>query len=319
MLQGWTLALTGGDNFAQLVQWTALVGLALLVFLGGRLLGSGRRGSLFAAALFVVLPQPIIQAATAQNDLIVSFFVAATAVFGIRGLQRRAPGDLVIGGLSAGLAVGTKGTALVAGVPLAILLVAAAAAYRPPRRVLAVGLASAVLGALALGSLSYIGNTLSSGSPVGGLPEQATKRVDPIPANVIRSAWTFVDLPGYELPWLGEALQRPARKLAGDLEIPCTDCFEPRFEFRPDTTVHADRVAFGPIGLLILVPLVLFFAVGRRVPPRHRVLAIAVASYFVVFVVLLAWNPWQGRLFLPAVALAAPLLALPAVARRFGH
>src|SRR3954464_13006528 len=47
-LQGWTLAVTGTDRFAGLVQWLALVGIACCVYLGARMLRFTRSAAVFA-------------------------------------------------------------------------------------------------------------------------------------------------------------------------------------------------------------------------------------------------------------------------------
>ena len=57
---------------------------------------------------------------------------------------------------------------------------------------------------------------------------------------------------------------------------------------------------------------------GRRQNRSRRVLAAAVILYILVFAGTVAYNPWLGRLLIPAVALAAPLFAVlakrPAIA-----
>src|SRR4051812_26743086 len=93
ILQAWTLLVTGTDRFAAVVQWLALIGVCGCVLEGARLLGFDRAGALFAAALFAVLPQPVLQAASTQNDLVTALFVIAVAVFAVRGLRDRRAGD----------------------------------------------------------------------------------------------------------------------------------------------------------------------------------------------------------------------------------
>ncbi len=60
-------------------EWLAFVGVALVVFSGARLLRFSREASAFAAGLFILLPQPLMQSTTPQNDLIETFFVVSTA------------------------------------------------------------------------------------------------------------------------------------------------------------------------------------------------------------------------------------------------
>jgi hypothetical protein len=97
------MLVSGTDRWTQLVQSAALVGLALTIYSGARFLRFDQVASAFAAGLFVVLPMPILEAATTQNDLVVSFFIAATALFTARGLRDRNLGDLAVAAAAAGL------------------------------------------------------------------------------------------------------------------------------------------------------------------------------------------------------------------------
>ncbi len=172
VLQGLTMMISETDRWAQSVQWLALVGIALTVFSGARLLRFGSDESIFAACLFVLLPQPLMQSSSTQNDLIEAFFVVATAFFAVRGLRDRARGDMVVAALALGLAVGTKGTALIAGAALAVLLVAAVVAYRPPDRFVLMSATGALVAIFALASYNYVLNVQHRGSLFGGVQDQ---------------------------------------------------------------------------------------------------------------------------------------------------
>lgn len=300
-LQAWTILVTGTDRFAALVQWLALGGLGAAIFVAARLLGARRPAALFAAALFAILPQPVLQASTTQNDLIVSFFVVATGVFGVRGIRDRDGGDLAIGALALGLAVGTKGTALVALPALAVVLGAALMAYRPPRALVLRGAALAAASLALLGAFNYVLNQEREGNPLGGVREQ-TDRESPLFKNTVRIAWTFAESPGANLPWLDTTLVRAAQELFGDLR---NSAFT---GFKVETVVHEDSSAFGLVGLVLFFPLLLVALAAPRSPPAHRVLAAASLLYFAVFVVGNEYNMWMGRVLLPGVAIGAPLM-----------
>jgi len=68
MLLAWTMALTRSDRVTQLVQWWALISAALAVFGTARLIGSRPAESAWAAGLFVLMPEVLLQGATDQND-----------------------------------------------------------------------------------------------------------------------------------------------------------------------------------------------------------------------------------------------------------
>jgi hypothetical protein len=302
ILQAWTMAMSDGDRLVSVVQWLSLIGVACCIYTGARMLRFDRGPALFAAALFAVLPQPILQAASTQNDLVTALFVVATAVFGARGLRDRHAGDLAVGALAAGLAVGTKGTALALAPALAVILVAAARGYRTPPRIVAGAAAGVVVAILALGSFGYVLNAQAHGSPFGDIAGKTQRESAPGP-NAIRVLWTFADLPGVAAPWVNAVTQRVVGKVGADrLQVPN------RFAFGLDNAVSEDTSAFGPVGWLLLFPLLLAFAFGRRAGPG-RYVAIAALVAVAAFAVAFEYNIWVGRLLLPAVAIAAPLFA----------
>ena len=301
-LQMWTILVSDTDRFAALVQWLALGGLAAAIFAAARVLGARRPAALFAPSLFVILPQPVLQASTTQNDLIVSFFVVATGVFAVRGIRDRHTGELVMAALALGLAVGTKGTALVALPSLALVVVAALLAHRPPRALVVRGAAAAAASLALLGAFNYALNQEREGNPLGGVREQ-TDRESPLYDNTVRIAWAFADSPGASLPWLENGLRRTAQRVFGKVD---NGSFS---GFTVDTSVQEDLSAFGLVGLALFLPLLLVGLLAPRSPPPRRVAAGAALLYFAVFVVGNEHNIWMGRVLLPGVAIGAPLMA----------
>jgi hypothetical protein len=86
--------LTGGDRFANLVQWLGMAGSLVGVSLIARELGGGPFAQLFVAVTAATLPMGILQASSTQNDYVVSFWLAmrriqACTAFSIR--SRSAP------------------------------------------------------------------------------------------------------------------------------------------------------------------------------------------------------------------------------------
>ena len=301
-LQAWTILLSGTDRLAALVQWLALVGLAVATCLGARFLGFSRPAALFAGALFVLLPQPTLQASTTQNDLIVCFFLVAALLFAVRGLRDRHIGELAVGAVALGIAVGAKGTALLALPSVAIVLVAAVVAYRPPARVVAQAVGLGLVAVVSLGIFNYVLNQDTFGTPFGPIRE-TVERTSAIPANSLRIGWAFVDSPGVSAPWLNNALARSAHAVFGDQ----SKTGFPGYTL--DTAVHEDASAYGLLGLFLVLPLLVFMLLAPRSPPARRVLAAAALAFLVVFAVTNEHNPWVGRVMMPAIAIGAPLLA----------
>lgn len=304
ILQAWTMAITGTDRFASLVQWAALLGTALCVFSGARLLRAAPAAAALAASVFVILPQPIMQATSTQNDLIVAFFVVACALFTVRGIRDRHVADLAVAAAAAGLALGTKGTALFAVPSLALITIGALVCYRPGRRLTLVGAGLLIAGLLAFGSFSYLSNLERTGDAFGGLEAQ-TKVPEGVAVtkNVAWVTWSLVDAPGTSVPVVEMLLQRAGHALWPDLR-------SETFNWTIDASIHEDTSSFGLVGWLVLMPLVVFCLLRRRAPPAQRILAGAALLYLGLFATRIGFNPWVGRLMIPMIALVAPLLAL---------
>jgi Dolichyl-phosphate-mannose-protein mannosyltransferase len=300
-LQGWTMLLSGSDRLVATVQWLALTGLAAGVAGMARNLRFGHPAALFAAALFVVLPQPILQASSTQNDLIVAFFVIAALHFGFRGVRDRSGVDLALFGVALGLAVGAKGTALLTVPLLGLVLALAAWRFKAPLGLLARGVGFAIAGVVLLGSFNYILNQDTYGDPLGGLPAY-TERTTQLDQNAVRDWWTLADTTGFSMPWLDVGVRRPVNKALGPTRAPGGG-------YVLDTGVNEDTSAFGLLGVLA----VLLFAgvlLWWRTAWDRRALAAAALGYLVLFAVVNEYNVWLGRLMIVGIALGAPLLAL---------
>lgn len=298
ILQAWTMELIRGDRFAQFVQWLALAGLVCVIYAGARFLDFSRAASLFAAAVFGTLPLPVLEATSTQNDLVAAFFVSAAALFLIRAVASSRPGDGIVGALALGLAVGTKGTVFFALPGLALLVAAAMWRWRPPRRFVAAGSALLVVAVLVLGSPTYVQTAVDTGGPFGEAGS-VKARTEPLPQSAGKTLWGFVDLPGRNaLPPVGDLIASGEQAVWGD--YPGSS---------PDMDVHEDFTGFGPIGLLLLLPLLAVTALRRRGPGDRRLLAVVALSYIVLFVIFVAAQPFDMRLMIIPVALGAPLLA----------
>ena len=300
ILQGWSMELTRGDRFAQFVQWTALIGLVCVVYEGARSLRFSRPASLFAAALFGTLPLPVLEASSTQNDLVAAFFVCAAALFLVRGIAGARSGDFVIGALALGLAVGTKGTVLLVVPWLVVLALVAWWRWRPPRGFVAVGCVLAFVAMAGLGAPNYVQTALNTGSPIGEAAE-VKRRTEPLPSSAVKTMSGFVDLPGRSaLPPAAEALVRGEEKIWGAGTAGVSTKID----------VHEDFTGFGPIGLLLVLPLLAYTAIGRRgVPGDQRLIAVVALGYIALFLLTTAAQPFDMRLMIVPVALGAPLLA----------
>ncbi len=110
--------------------------------------------------------------------------------------------------------------------------------------------------------------------------------------------WGFVDLPGF-----GGTLPAEITQRGHDWVWPAgEDPFN-------DTYVSEDGIGYGPIGLLLFLPLLAWFALAPGSPPCRRVIAVAAGSFIVAHIVVVEPYAFAMHTMVTGVLLGAPLLA----------
>jgi len=338
-----TMLLSGGDRYAGLVQYVAMLATAVAIYGIARRTGLDHRAAVFGTLVFLTLPVVALQSSTALNDVVVASFLVTATYF----LLGESKVELALGGLALALAIGTKFTALIA-LPLVALVVLLG---QPRRRWPAVAL-GAVAG-VGLGSYWLIVNLVESGSLDGHagevLDQNADRRLEAILARTTRLLVNFADsmdlgrdlfmyvIAGVAVLAIAVAVDGvPTRRqrlsmvaLVGVACLPIVlpvvrrtllDAYErlwvalgedelglidERSDAWPASSVFS---YYGPLGFtLLLVGLVLAVRSARRdvVRPLTVLLAAAPLAFAVLVAVALPYDPWRGRFFVFSVALAA--------------
>lgn len=296
-IYGWTMLLSGGDVFVGMVQWIAAIACAAAVYWGARILRFARVEAVFAAAVFYTFPQIVTQATSTYIDLQAALFVAIFALFAYRGYRQRSRSDVLVAGLAMGVGIGIKATVIIAVPGLAVLAVVGLRRIKPDWRFIVVSLAVIALASAVLGSSRYIQNMTETGSPEGDAASGGVARTEPLLQSFEQIAWTFVDIPGLNGTLPDQVLREGTVRVFPDGTDP-----GPAY-------VSEDYVAFGPIGWLVLVPLVLWFAFARRSPLDRRLAAIAALLYVIVHATLVETYHWAPHTLVTGVLIASPLLA----------
>jgi hypothetical protein len=314
--------------------WLNLVGLALAL-LAGWCFGA-RRGAgpvaLIAVALVYAVPGMFdSQAGEAKNDAFaLAFMLASVALL----LASRAPGPVLIAGLAAGLAVGTKLSLLAPIGAVTLLLVL------PIRRWPVIG---AWLGGLAIPSLAwYARNLFATGNPLpwmdlGPLPNPAEARFEHTTHALSEylldgDKWSDYFRPGLEFalgPWWWAVLALAAAGIVVALRArKGSDPFlalgvvalvsAVAYVFTPSTAAgpEGEPVAFG-LNVRYLAPaLLLGLCLLATVPPPGRARIAAASALGVTLVATqFADSIWQDEQRRKAIGLAVLALAAIAVVR----
>jgi hypothetical protein len=104
--------LSGGDRFANFVQWFSMVGSIIGVSLIAKELGASARGQVFSAVFCATIPMGILQGSSTQNDYVVGFWLVCLAYNVLLAVKvKNNQTSLLFIGASLGLAILTKSSA----------------------------------------------------------------------------------------------------------------------------------------------------------------------------------------------------------------
>jgi hypothetical protein len=297
--------LSGGDLLDNLIQWLAGAGVVYLVGRIALALGASRRGVAFARLVAATLPIGILESSSTQNDLVVTFFLLCMAERLLAWRGSLSSRDAAFFAIAAGLALATKGTAYLIGLPLGLWFMAAN--LRAGRRALPMLFACYVL--ILLPSLpGYLRNLDYSGSPLGGgeVTNNASFGASALVVNGARSLAVNLATQNFVLNQRITTLVYTSLGALGlDANDPALTFIQTKFELLADQT--NENIAGNPLQLLLGVTsvAVVLLAGGKPPFPRRRY-ALCLLAGGLLFLIVLRWQPWITRLQLPLIALTAP-------------
>jgi len=338
----YTLLVTGSENLTQGVQLTAYWATLLAVYGLSVSLGVTRRAALFAALVFGLLTAALMEATTAQNDLLVAAFVAGSACFLHSSIVLSRPERLLLAGLGLGLALGTKASVLLVLPSLGIVAVHAfclrrrrAVDEQPPQetrsdaptgpigRTTYTACIGAVLVVFVLTMPSgYWRNLQLIGHPVApkSVREEHTFTSRSLrevaragTLNALRYTAEFLSLDGLPAASGAAAVQsklqsffKGACELVGcDLEI--REGTRELFSFSSPPSAHEDRAYWGILGPGLVLPISLLVLLGGARPFRGRLLVLAGALFCLLQAYAGPYDPWRGRYFILMAIFLTPL------------
>ena len=319
--------LAGSDRLLNLVQWLGMVGSVVGVSLLAQRLGAAGTGQVVASVVAATLPMGMLQASSTQNDYVVTFWLVCLAYFTLAATRR--PGWGVSAGVGAalGLAVLTKATAYLFATPLLVWLLVGygrSMRWRCYRHVL---LIAGVVLALNLGH--WLRNTDLYGTPLvwqdGTTASSYTNEVigvGTLLSNVIRNTSLHASVPVGSEQVRAQIGKQLAQWIDRAHALIGMDASDPRTTWGQVTTpdgqqfrvepfhMHED-IAGNPLHLLlVLYALVAVCASGALRRGPVLVYAGVLVAGFLLFCLVLKWQPWHSRLHLPLFVLWAPAVSI---------
>jgi Dolichyl-phosphate-mannose-protein mannosyltransferase len=311
--------LSGGDRWANLVQWFSMVGSVLGVSLIAKQLGADSRGQVLAAVIAATVPMGILQASSTQNDYVTSFWLVCLAYYVLRfDASPRITSALGVGA-SLALALLTKGTAYLYATPLLVWFTLSA--LRQLRGKALAPLLVVVVVALGPQYGHYARNSELWGYPlVVDVDRPFVNEMLSVPAvlsNVIRNMSVHAGTPSERVNrWMSRGIALVHVPLGIAVNEPRTthdgEFYQVPFRRDEDSAGNPAHLALVMAATLCLV------SRPRRAahPPRLAAYALSLVAAFLIFCSSLKWNPVHSRLHLPLFVLWSSLVPLTVLGRR---
>ena len=320
-LGSWFIAhlqlLAGGDRLANVPDWLALAGCAIVASLIARELKASFAVQVLAATLAATVPTALLGASSSMHNLLTAYWLMCFVLLFAQHLRAPTLWRLGACGAALGFALLTKPTAYVLGPPLvAVLGLYGAFAWRRPART-AGALAAIGLLAVLVNVGHYARNWELFGRPVAPSGEETHFNdrfgLDVLGANLLRNSLLHWGLP--HVGFNTVVLATVDKALGGLPEPPAAtkgkslieSGIQGRFnEAHASNLLHYWLLAVSAAGMLL---------VRSRIRPRRAaVLAIYLLAAWLLAVLafsgLLQWNRWNMRYDVPLFMLGCPLAAV---------
>lgn len=308
---------TGGDRFANLIQWLSMVGSAIAVSLIAQQLGANLRGQVFAAVFAATLPMGILQASSTQNDYAVCFWVVCFVSCGLTGMSAgiTLPNTLRIGA-SLGLALLTKTTAYLFSLPFIIWFIIVGIKRYHQKMLPPILMIAAVTLILNIGH--FWRNYDLFGYAIGA-PQSFTKEykieIFTLPtflSNIIRNLAMHTGTSISKINGLIVAVVKLLHKILGVLPNDPRITWPPGQVYALSTPSFNENNATNPIhfGLIFATIILIWNQQKLRTLKIVIVYLTATISTFLLLCLLLKLQPWHSRHHMTTFVLFAPLFGL---------
>lgn len=315
-------ALSQGDIFLNLVQWSAMVVSAVTASTIAGQFGLGKTGQRFAAVLVVTLPIGIMQASNTKNDYMTGMWTLCLLFYTLNLLHSdEDEGQLwwILGmGACAGLAVLTKATGYVYVFPV-LLWIGLVWLFQRRWHIFRV---AAVVGVLILmiNAGHFWRNYTLFGSPLSDSFQSNSVTTEELSLRVMFSVGIRNLLMNTYVPPYATTLRSTLYTVLEDLHAPLglavndprstfpestfefPNLWEIQYEnFAPKPLILHEDFAPNPLHLGAFFVAILLWVVLRRADGQQRTagLFLVGVAQFVVFSAIVAWQPWGTRLQLP--------------------
>jgi hypothetical protein len=311
-----TYLLWGSDRFVNMIQFLSMIGSSIGVSLIAKSLGATPRGQVLAAVVCITIPEGVLEASGPMNTYVEAFWMTAMVAFLLSWNEDPGWFNLVCAGLSAALALLTKGTAYIF-LPFIVLacwwMGPVSARIRLLKRA-----APFLLLVLAVNAPHYLRCYELTGSPLGvplaGGGDRMNHKVVPVTlkgtlANSLRNVSFHFGTPSQRFnSWIEQSFRWSIKGIGADPDDPKM-IWKNGGPFRINRTSLSEINAGNPLHFFLLT-IAIGLAVWKNSGGTGRKdlwYALGIVAAFFLFSALIIWQVWSSRYELPLFVLGAAL------------
>jgi hypothetical protein len=311
------MMLSGGDAWHNLTQLFFFIAASGVVTLIAREIGGGVRAQILSVLFIALVPVVFFEASNSKNDIVASFYILIPLFIGLRIWNREIRSTvplLLIAALSAGLAMATKGTA-VAFLPASAILLLVASLRSGAWRSITIAVLPGVLIVLLVILPNSLRNLETYGSITGPSAGMSNDSHDPgsvVGVAIKNVANQFAFGSEGSIHRCEVVTRRILTSLGLNPDDPYTNIGVAQLGGANLHFLYAmgceDEIP-APVqtAVALLIPIFLVFPAFRRSTGSLALRCVLVGS-FILFCAIFRWQPWGGRLLIPAFFMAAPLV-----------
>lgn len=310
--------LSNGDRMLFFSQWLAFVFTILLSFLIARRLGATNQVSKVIVLFVATLPIGVLQATSTQTDMITTIMFLLAFYYAL--VVSKSPNlvNSILFGFSVGLGMLTKATFVIyIIIPFVLLAYLTFKEWRKYLLLMAISLliVSVVQIRFLQQNIRLYGNITGQQSIYKGGYTNEQINIAVVTSNSIRN--TLLHLP---IPFISQKAQEAVVRLHSliglDINDPKTTYYDTKFTVLPIIYPQEDIVS-NPLHMLIIIfaGILLIYKKFRMLLKVNIILLyVLVVGSFVVFSIILKWQPFHSRLQIPFF-IAGTIVSIPILSK----
>ncbi len=300
--------LINGDYLANLVQWFSMLGCVIGVSSIAKEFGGNKKSQLFSALFCATIPMGILQSSSTQTDYVVSLWIVIFVYFFLRYRVTKSIKYIFGSSVALGLAILTKQTAYILTFPFCIWLLIAA--LKKPNHLMPLLIVPLIILLINFGP--YKRNFELYGNPIGVNDFQDEGYINEnfdikvLSSNIVRNISFNLMVPSSKI---NNVTRDFIYKIHDYLEISVTDT-KTTFggEYWTFFSLY-ESYASNALHFLIIIFIIIILILNRNFKPTIKIYIINLFFSFLLFSIILKWNPHANRLLLTFFILFAPIIS----------